>query len=929
MAEENERTNSERSQDQELMRRVNRHLRVLIECNEAMVHINEERLLLQEICRIITEIGGYIFAWVGFAMEDEKKSIHPVAYAGKEEGFLQSINITWADTELGRGPTGTSIRTGKPFLSRDIADDERFAPWRQEALKRGYRATLGIPLFCEEGTCGAVLNIYAADSEAFDTEEVKLLSELGRDLGYGIRSIRQRVELKASEEVLRESEERLKLATRSSNIGLFDWDLRTNKVYFSPEWKRQIGYREDEISDNFDEWKSRVHPDDLDKTLKIVDVYIKNPYFDFEVEFRFRHKDGSYRWVMTQGSLLKDESGKPIRMLGSHIDITELKKAEAKLQEEYSFRNSVIESAAEGLAVCHAVPEYPFVRFTLWNNKMTEITGYTIEEINQKGWYQTVYPDSEYQEKARKRMDRMREGDNLVSEKWEITRADGEKRILEISTSVLVSAEGVIHILALMHDVTENRKAQEQILIANERLHYLLSSTTGAIYSSRACCDYGATFISDNVRDIVGYEAKEFLRAPMFWLEHIHPDDYQHVLAMLEGIKEKSRIEYEYRFRHKDGNYIWIRDEFKVIRDKDGNPVECVGYWANITEHKEMEEALIRIEEAIESSGEAIAMADTEGKHFYQNKAFTELFGYTIDELKEPIIAYADHNEGKEVFETIMSGDSWQGEVMMVSKSGRRFPVLLRANAVKDERGRIIGLIGIHTDITRIKEAEDSLKKLVLSSFGDLVSKMSHELSNPLMIISGNAQLCLMEGSKDKELENNLKVIVEQTDRAKDIIQKMINFSNPGGLELKDVNINDTLESAVKSIEDRYKLSNVSITRDYGQRLPVLRIDEKKMKEAFLNILENSFESMPAGGTITIATSAPKDTVQIIMTDTGRGMSKETLEKIFEPFFSTKEKGIGMGLPICYAIVRSHGGQIHYESQPGEGSSAIISLPLK
>ena len=136
------------------------------------------------------------------------------------------------------------------------------------------------------------------------------------------------------------------------------------------------------------------------------------------------------------------------------------------LEEDHRFREAVIEQATEGVSVCHDVPTYPFVQFTVWNRRMVEITGYRMEEINRLGWYQTVYVDPEVQERARERMERMRRGEDLRFERWEIVRRDGAKRALAISTSVLNAADGSVHVLALMHDLTEQEELKKQARLA-------------------------------------------------------------------------------------------------------------------------------------------------------------------------------------------------------------------------------------------------------------------------------------------------------------------------------------------------------------------------------------------------------------------------------------------------------------------------------
>jgi PAS domain S-box-containing protein len=145
------------------------------------------------------------------------------------------------------------------------------------------------------------------------------------------------------------------------------------------------------------------------------------------------------------------------------VDVAELEQLRQLLRQEYSFRNSVIECASEGVCVCHAIQEFPFIQFTVWNSSMEKIVGYSMEDINRLGWYQTMYPDKEIQERARQRMTEMRKGDDLKYEHWDIIRADGERRTLGISTSILTTDDGQIHVLGLMHDVTEEERYRKEM----------------------------------------------------------------------------------------------------------------------------------------------------------------------------------------------------------------------------------------------------------------------------------------------------------------------------------------------------------------------------------------------------------------------------------------------------------------------------------
>ena len=226
------------------MQRINRSLKILSSGNRAVVRANDTQTLLAEMCRILVEIGGYRLAWAGYAEQDQNKTVRPVAQAGYEEGYLATLNLTWADSERGRGPTGTAIRTGKPCIARNVLTDPAFAPWREEALRRGYASSMALPLRMNGEVIGA-LCIYAKEPEAFDQEEVALLSEMANDLAFGIAALSTRTEREQAHETIRRMayhdsttdlpnhaylEERLQLAlseahTRSQSLAVLLLDL--------------------------------------------------------------------------------------------------------------------------------------------------------------------------------------------------------------------------------------------------------------------------------------------------------------------------------------------------------------------------------------------------------------------------------------------------------------------------------------------------------------------------------------------------------------------------------------------------------------------------------------------------------------------------------------------------------------------------------
>ena len=199
---------SERKKAEEELLQVNRALKALTECNEAMVRASKESDLLERVCRVLVEVGGFRLVWVGYAEQDEAKSVRPVAHAGFEEGYLATLNITWADEERGRGPTGTAIRTGQPCVARSYLEDPKVVPWRAEATRRGYASSIALPLIADGRTLGA-LTLYSQAVDAFHGKEVSLLEDLATDLAFGIHALRAGTERKRAEEEIRSLNENL------------------------------------------------------------------------------------------------------------------------------------------------------------------------------------------------------------------------------------------------------------------------------------------------------------------------------------------------------------------------------------------------------------------------------------------------------------------------------------------------------------------------------------------------------------------------------------------------------------------------------------------------------------------------------------------------------------------------------------------------
>ena len=272
-----------------------------------------------------------------------------IAMTRLDDNRLVDVNGAW---EKITGYSRTEALEHTPFELNLWTEPERRKHMVEMLQERG-RASIEVQLRQKSGQFCDVL----MSAETIEVGDKKFLLTMGQDIG----------ERKRAEQELQRSKAQLETAVRASNTGLWDWNLTNDKVFYSREWKNQIGYAEDEIGDEHVEWVKRLHPDDKARVEQTVNDYLQGRRPTYEVEFRFRHRDDSWRWIFARGALQPDALGRPVRLLGSHIDITELKKTEEQLR----LLNAAVEEMNEGLLITDSRGTIHYV-----NRAFTKITGY-------------------------------------------------------------------------------------------------------------------------------------------------------------------------------------------------------------------------------------------------------------------------------------------------------------------------------------------------------------------------------------------------------------------------------------------------------------------------------------------------------------------------------------------------------------------------
>jgi PAS domain S-box-containing protein len=368
-----------------------------------------------------------------------------------------------------------ALRASRTIAAGDACNDPSTSEFAEAYLRPlGITSMLDAAVWLHGKIIGVVCHEHVGPMRTWLPEEEDFAASIADMISLAVEASERR----RAEEALGRSEEAFRQLVENVPIGIYRSTPEGRMLMANPTMVHMLGYssfaeladRDLDAESNHHGYARRAYKEKIEQEGRIVGL-----------ESVWARSDGSLIHVRENARAIFDETGKAIYYEGTIEDITEQKWAEGALRQEAEFRRATIERACEGLCVCQEIPEHPFVRFTVWNERMTEITGYTMEEINARGWYQSVYPGAEAQARAVERMARMRLGDDLVGEEWEIVRADGARRIVSMSTSVLSVNDQDVHVLALMQDITERKRAEAELRQYQEHLKDLVQARTGEL----------------------------------------------------------------------------------------------------------------------------------------------------------------------------------------------------------------------------------------------------------------------------------------------------------------------------------------------------------------------------------------------------------------------------------------------------------------
>ncbi|MEG5175353.1 PAS domain S-box protein [Microcoleus sp. B3-D7] len=417
------------------------------------------------------------------------------------------------------------------------------------------------------------------DGTQFSAEASISKLEMGDETVFTVimRDISDRKQI---EMALRNSEEQFRHAFEDASIGMAIVSLDGHWVKVNPALCQILGYSSEELLALT--FQDITHPDDLDADLSYANQLLAGTISTYQLEKRYFHKQGHIIWILLDGSLVQDGQGNPLHFIAQIQDITARKEAQKTLE----LQSVIMNNMAGGVCLIKASD----LMLVYTNPTFDAMFGYTEDELAGQALGVLNYVDTNFTPDVTV-LDIVTQIEQTGEAKYEVhnRKKDGTLFWCRVHTSRFEHPEyGTVYV-AVQEDATELKLAEQALQATTNRLNFLLNYSPVVISSSKPAGDYGATFISENIKDILGYESSEFLEDSKFWVNHLHPDDVEPVLNDLPNVLVNDFYLHEYRFRRSDGVYRWMLSQLRLIRDNSGTPVEILGYLIDISDRKQAE----------------------------------------------------------------------------------------------------------------------------------------------------------------------------------------------------------------------------------------------------------------------------------------------------------------------------------------------------
>ena len=622
-------------------------------------------------------------------------------------------------------------------------------------------------------------------------------------------------------------------------------------------------------------------------------------------------------------------------------DITERKRMEREIREATKRFEKIAEMGDDGIIVFDEDSRIEFA-----NQMASEIMGFPKDQILGREFFSVIGKrNEEFLEEMVMRGEGMGQ---KVCTQMSLHTPQNEIKEMEVCVAPTQSEDGRIKTYAYVRDITERKKFEKDLRESEEKYRNLFERVRHGLFISSK----EGKFLDCNqaMWGLLGYRDKEeFLKIDIAKDLYVNPEDrktFQGLVEELGFVKD-----FEADWKKKNGERITVLITADAKKNEEGTVIGYEGINIDISDRKRMERELKEANDflmnMIQSSVDGIIVTDMKGDILIFNKGAENLLGYKTEEVvgKMNIRSIYQPGVAKEVMDKLRSRD-FGGVGKLTSfpilhrrKDGELVEGDLSASIIFDEKGNEIASVGIFKDLRERLRIERELQKMQeallqsekLAAMGRLTSQIAHELNNPIYGIMNTLELLKTEIPPESKRRRILELSLSEIQRLSEMLRNMLSFSKPEEEKRRAVKIDELIEGILLVMEKQMREANIRVETSFGEEIPDVMASTNQMRQVFLNIFKNAKEAMPKGGTLFVRTSKEDNRVLIHIQDTGIGIPEEIKDKIFDAFFTTKQKvkGVGLGLSVCYGIIRDHGGEIKIKSEEGKGTTFTISLPVE
>ncbi|WP_375755385.1 PAS domain S-box protein [Corallococcus exercitus] len=772
---------------------------------------------------------------------------------------------------------------------------------------------------------------------------------------------------------------------------VFQTDMERNWVFLNPAWTEVTGFPVEESLGR--SALDFVHADDRARTLEVCKTLLTRERDFVQHEVRYLTRDGGFRWVEVFARVTMDEDGTLLGMAGTLNDITERKRTSDALARRERYLTALVDMQQRLLSVSEGGDLYgpalaPLGQaagasrvyvFELHTNAQgtlvisqraewcapgvtPEIDNPMLQELPVKPDLERWLPILERGEVVTGRVTTFPACERALLDPQGVLsllvlplRVQGrlvglvgfdncyEAREWDrLEVDLLSAASGAI-------SVSLERRASERALREHEhRFRQLAENASDVLYLYRRKAPRGFAYVSRVAHAKLGLGPEAHYADPELWYRHVHPDDRAALERLLESPQSVDGSTVELRFLRPDGSLLWLEHVVAPVTDTAGHVVAVEGLARDITERRQVEEALKRSEASLRALMEGFpdpAAIERDGHIVYANAALVTALGF----------ARAEELVGRRLSEFladvpgtgVASGDSkpLTSERRLVLRDGRTRVVELASLPLRFDGQPAV--VSIARDVTEQRQLQARLTLADrLASVGTLAAGIAHEINNPLAFVLSNLAFLSDEfrhhlspgpgvrGVRPPDVAEWQEVLgeaCEGAERVRQIVRQLKTFSRPDEERMTPVDVHAVLDSVVMMAANEIR-HRARLRREYGT-VPQVMANEGRLCQVFLNLVVNAAQAIPEGSAhdheVVLATRVSGGQVVVEVRDTGSGIAPEVMGRIFDPFFTTKPVGVGtgLGLSICHGIISGLGGDILVETTVGKGSTFRVVLP--